>query len=266
MDKLDEIMAHKRVEISGSIRPVHDRELEKLGELRSKHAFKKSLLKKDRLSVIAEIKRKSPSAGDIAALASAEEQAITYLNAGADCMSILTDQKYFGGTIKDLWEVTDLVSNHRRNVPCLRKDFMLDPIQVVEAAEAGAAAILIIVRALTDDQIKRLYDAARLANLDSLFEVHTEAELEKALKFSPEIIGVNNRDLQRFSTNLEISETIIPQIPDHIAKISESGIWYTEDAERAAAAGADAILVGESLMRAEDVEELMSSFHNCFPA
>lgn len=266
MDKLDEIMAHKRAEISALIRPVRDRELEKLGELRQKNGFQKSLLKKDRLSVIAEIKRKSPSAGMIAELASAEEQAISYINAGADCMSILTDEKYFGGTMKDLWEVTDLVANHRRNVPCLRKDFMVDPVQVVEAAEAGAAAILIIVRALQDDEIKKLYHAAQLAHLDALFEIHTEAELERALRFSPEIIGVNNRDLQKFTTDLKISETIIPQIPKGIARVSESGIWYPEDAARVAEAGADAILVGEALMRTDDVDELIESFHQSISA
>ncbi|MGC6424088.1 MAG: indole-3-glycerol phosphate synthase TrpC, partial [Lentimonas sp.] len=121
--------------------------------------------------------------------------------------------------------------------------------------------ILIIVRALEDDDIKALYDAANLAGLDSLFEIHEESELEKALKFNPKIIGVNNRDLKRFETDLAVSELLIPQIPDDIIKVSESGIFDIEDAERASACGADAILVGEALMRAEDPEELVEAFH-----
>ena len=139
---------------------------------------------------------------------------------------------------------------------------MVHPIQVAEAAEAGARAILIIVRALEDDEIKALRGAADAAGLDSLYEIHEERELEKALRFDPKIIGVNNRDLKRFKTDLAVSESLIPQIPDGIVRISESGIFDPEDAERARACGADAILVGEALMRAEDPEALVEAFHN----
>ena len=138
---------------------------------------------------------------------------------------------------------------------------MLHPIQVLEAAEAGASAILIIVRALDDASIQALYDAANLAGLDSIFEIHEERELEKALRFDPQIIGVNNRDLKRFKTDLAISEALIPQIPENITAISESGIFNVEDAERARACGADALLVGEALMRSQDTEALIADFH-----
>ena len=119
-----------------------------------------------------------------------------------------------------------------------------------------------VPRALDDDEIKALRDAAGLAGLDALYEIHEERELEKALKFDPQIVGVNNRDLKRFKTDLAVSEQLIPQIPDNIIKVSESGIFYIEDAERASACGADAILVGEALMRSEDTEALMDAFHH----
>ncbi len=226
-------------------------------------SFLDALARKDRLSVIAEIKRKSPSAGEIvAASVNADDQARNYINAGADCLSVLTDTDYFGGTLQDLWDVVEFLEVHERTTPCLRKDFMVHPIQVVEAAEGGASCILIIVRALDDDEIKALRDAAGLAGLDALYEIHEERELEKALKFDPQIIGVNNRDLKRFKTDLAVSERLIPQIPDNIIKVSESGIFDVEDAERASACGADAILVGEALMRSEDTEALMDAFHH----
>ena len=152
----------------------------------------------DELSVIADIKRKSPSAGSIAENVSAVDQARNYLNADADALSVLTDQKYFGGELEDLWEVNDFIRSHRRTIPTLRKDFMIHPIQVMEALEAGARAILLIVRALDDDELKTLREAADLARLDCLYEIHEERELEKALSHDPEIIGVNNRDLTRF--------------------------------------------------------------------
>ena len=139
---------------------------------------------------------------------------------------------------------------------------MIHPVQVVEAAEAGARAILIIVRALEDDAIKALYESASLAGLDVLFEIHEERELEKALKFDPKIIGVNNRDLKSFQTDLSVSEFLIPLIPESIVRISESGIFDSEDAKRASLCGADAILVGEALMRVEDPESLVEAFHN----
>ena len=264
MDKLAEIMAAKRHALRNSIRPVRDSELERLSRMQKQGgSFLKALARKDRLSVIAEIKRKSPSAGEIAAAdLDAVEQARKYVNAEADCFSVLTDTDYFGGTLQDLWDVVEFLEVHERKTPCLRKDFMVHPIQVVEAAEAGARAILIIVRALEDDEIKALRDAAGMAGLDALYEIHEERELEKALKFDPKILGVNNRDLKRFKTDLAVSELLIPQIPDGIVKVSESGIFDPEDAERARACGADAILVGEALMRAEDPEELVQAFHN----
>lgn len=255
MDKLTEIMAWKRKELASRIRPVSPGELSSLGsKMGSENSFRNALSNSDELSVIAEIKRKSPSAGSIAENVSAVEQARTYLNADADALSVLTDQKYFGGQLEDLWEVNDFIRNHRRTIPALRKDFMIHPIQVMEALEAGARAILLIVRALDDDELKTLREAADLARLDCLYEIHEERELEKALSHDPEIIGVNNRDLTRFVTDLETTERLFPLIPDGVVKVSESGILEPEDAWRARAAGADAVLCGEALMRSSDPE------------
>ena len=224
MDKLDEIMRHKAQEIEHRTRMVSDAELKVFARKEHKGlSFSAALANDEHLSVIAEIKRQSPSAGIINADIDAAEQARIYINGGADALSILTDEKYFGGTLKDLWNVSDLLVTRESPPPALRKDFMLHPIQILDAAEAGARAILIIVRALDYDTIETLYQAATLAGLDSLFEVHDEAELEKALQHKPKIIGVNNRDLGNFTTNLDVSEKLIPQIPDDIITISESG-------------------------------------------
>ena len=140
---------------------------------------------------------------------------------------------------------------------------MLDRIQVVEAAEAGARCILIIVRALDDAKIRELHDAATLAGLDALFEVHDAAELDRALQFSPKILGVNNRNLSTFKIDLAFSEEYLPQVPRRgIIKVAESGIKTAEHAARMRAASADALLVGQSLMESDDVDKLMHALQN----
>jgi indole-3-glycerol phosphate synthase len=258
-DKLDEIMAAKREEITSRRRPVRDDELIRLSQSGPPVQMLTDRIRSaDELGVIAEVKRRSPSAGVIAAEGlDPVEQARRYYNGGAAAISVLTDEVYFGGSLRDLWDVADLLNPRADGPPILRKDFFVDPIQIVEAREAGARLILIIVRALSDEEIRRLQGAATLAGMEALFEVHSEAELERALRFDPELVGVNNRDLQRFHTDLAITESLVPQIPDGIARISESGIFTVEDAARVKAAGADAILVGEALMKADDPEELL---------
>ena len=255
-------MAWKRQEIRRNLRPVRERDLINFGkQYGDSHIFREALRGHDKLSVIGEIKRKSPSAGTIAADANHVDQARQYLNAEVDAISVLTDEEYFDGKMQDLWEVTDFIKEHQRPTPCLRKDFMVHPMQVLEACEAGARAILIIVRALEDAEIHSLQDAANLAGLDSIFEIHEESELERAMIFEPEIIGVNNRDLTRFVTDLEISCNLIPKIPDGIITISESGIHSIEDAAILKDAGAQAVLVGEALMRHDDPESFIEELH-----
>jgi indole-3-glycerol phosphate synthase len=202
--------------------------------------------------VIAEIKRRSPSAGVISEGASAPDQARRYQAAGADALSVLTDAKYFGGRLDDLREVTAHFAASPPARPCLRKDFTVHPIQVLEAREAGASAVLLIVRALADEDLGRLFAAATAAGLDALFEIHHEAELDRAVRHGARIIGVNNRDLAVFKTDLARSERLIPKFPKNVIAVSESGIVTAADAARARACGAHAVLVGEALMKAAD--------------
>lgn len=261
MDKLLEIMDRKRRDIAATIRPVRDAELAHFCPGPHPRRLEKALRRPTGLAVIAEIKRRSPSAGEIAPTIEAAEQARIYYNAAADAISVLTDTPYFGGSIRDLWDVTDLLGPRADGPPVLRKDFFLHPIQVLEAAEAGASVMLIIVRALTDDEMAILYHAATTAGLDAIFEVHSLPEVERALKSGARIIGVNNRDLSRFVTDLAISEAIIPQIPASCIRISESGIHHLDDAGRARDCGADAVLIGECLMKAPDPEAFIRDLH-----
>jgi indole-3-glycerol phosphate synthase len=261
-DKLTEIMAWKRREIAPLIRPVTEEELVRLNAaLPRPPSFAGGLRRPDgTLAVISEIKRRSPSAGDIRAGASSLSQAQSYQNAGADALSVLTDEKFFGGTLDDLRGVTTCFRTQPPAVPCLRKDFMVHPIQVVQAREAGASAILIIVRALNDEEIRTLARAAAAAGLDALYEIHNEAEIDRAVGHGAHIIGVTNRDLAIFKTDLGLSERLIPRFPRDVIAVSESGIFTGADAARVRAAGAQAVLVGEALMRAEDPGQLIRSF------
>ncbi len=261
-DKLTEIMAWKRREIAPLLRAVSEAELARLhASLPRPPSFGRALRRADNtLAVISEIKRRSPSAGDIKAGASSLEQAQRYQAAGADALSILTDEKFFGGTLDDLRGVTAHFAAHAPARPCLRKDFFVHPIQVLQAREAGASAILIIVRALTDDEIKVLAAAAAAAGLDALYEIHTEPEIARAVAHGAKIIGVNNRDLAIFKTDLGLSERLIPKFPRDVIAVSESGIFTPADAARVRAAGAHAVLVGEALMRAADPGALIAEF------
>ena len=261
-DKLTEIMAWKRQEIAPHLRPVSESELAKLdASLPRPPSFATALVRADgKLGVIAEIKRRSPSAGAIREGISATEQALRYQAAGASALSVLTDEKYFGGSLADLRAVTTQFREKPPALPCLRKDFMVHPLQIAEAREAGASAILIIVRALNDEEIKKLFTSAQTAGLDSLFEIHNEADLDRALSHGAKIIGVNNRDLAVFKTDLSLSERLIPQYPRGIIAVSESGIFIGDDAARVRAAGAQAVLVGEALMKAHSPADLIADF------
>lgn len=261
-DKLTEIMAWKRQEIASRVRPISEGDLARLNaSLPQPPSFAQALRRPDRLlGVIAEIKRRSPSAGAIKEGIAATDQATRYQAAGASALSVLTDTKFFGGTLDDLKGVTALFGREPPALPCLRKDFMVHPLQIAEAREAGASAILIIVRALTDDEIRLLHNAAVAAGLDALFEIHNEAEIERAVRHDAKIIGVNNRDLAIFKTDLGLSEKLIPKFPKNVIAVSESGIFTGADAARVRAAGAHAVLVGEALMKALDPAALVREF------
>lgn len=261
-------MTDKRREIAPLLRPVFPEELAELhASLPAPPSFLRALRPPDgQLAVIAEIKRRSPSAGAIKEGASAPEQALRYRAAGASALSILTDEKYFGGTLADLSEVTAQFAQSKSGanapapLPCLRKDFMVHPVQVLQARQAGASAILIIVRALSDDEITALQHAATAAGLDVLYEIHNQEELKRAVDQGAKIIGVNNRDLAVFKTDLTLSECLIPLFPKNVTAVSESGIATAADAARARACGAHAVLVGEALMKAADPAALIADF------
>jgi indole-3-glycerol phosphate synthase len=202
------------------------------------------------LALIAEIKRRSPSKGEIAPHLDAVTQARGYEQAGADAISVLTEPSRFGGSLEDLRAVAAAV-----DLPVLRKDFIVDRCQVWEAAEAGAAAVLLIVAALSDAVLAELIEECRLCGLDALIEVHDEAEMERALATGATLIGVNNRDLHTLNVDLAVTERLARQAPPQVLLVSESGIADAADARRLALTGARALLVGESLVLA-GAEEL----------
>lgn len=260
MDKLTEIMAYKRQEIADRIRDVSDEELTRLADATRPSLFS-ALQGHEQVSVISEIKRKSPSAGNIAEGASALTQATHYVRANADAISVLTDTQYFSGKLEDLEGVTGYIREVESRTPCLRKDFFVHPIQVVEAARTGASAILIIVRALSDEEMATLYRSANLAGLDSIFEIHNQDDLERAVAAHAKIIGVNNRNLATFTTDLALSESLIPQIPHMCASIAESGIFTLDDVARVKAAGAQSVLIGQALMEHPDPGTFIRQIH-----
>ena len=201
------------------------------------------------LALIAEVKRASPSAGLIAETFDPVEIATRYERAGADAISVLTDEPFFQGHLDHLVAVRAAIE-----LPILRKDFVLDEAQIYEASVAGADAVLLIVAALPQDQLVRLHDAATACQLDVLVEVHTLEELDRALAIDAQIIGINNRDLTTFKVNLAVTEALSEEVPPGVVLVSESGIRTVEDSRRARASGADAVLVGEALMRSREVE------------
>jgi indole-3-glycerol phosphate synthase len=202
--------------------------------------------------VIAEVKRASPSAGAISAGLDAPAQARRYAEAGAAAISVLTDGPGFGGSLEDLEAVRAAVET-----PLLRKDFVLDPYQLLEARLHGADAALLIVAALPGDGLRRLLEGCQALGLAALVEVHEGAEAEVALAAGARIVGVNNRDLRTFVVDLAVSERVLPGLPQSVKGVAESGIRTADDARRLRRAGASNLLVGEALVRAADPGKLL---------
>lgn len=198
-------------------------------------------------AVIAEIKRRSPSKGELRSELDAEQLARTYAAAGAAALSVLTDRDFFGGSEADLTAAVAAAS-----LPALRKDFTIDAYQVYEARVIGASAILLIMRVLDDAQVRELLSVARQCRLAALVEVHDADELERAAGCGADLIGVNNRNLDTFEVSLDTSLALRARMPAGALAVAESGIHAADDVHRLAAAGFDAILVGESLVRASD--------------
>ena len=198
----------------------------------------------ENISVIAEVKRSSPSKGALAPITDPAGLAASYAEAGAAVISVLTEQRRFGGTLADLDSVRSSVE-----LPILRKDFMIDEYQFYEARAHGADVILLIVAALSRNQLEDYFHLSKELGMRALIEVHTLSELESALSISPEIVGVNSRNLKTLEVDTQAFAQLIPQIPSTIARVAESGISLRSDVEYAHEHGATAILVGEALVR-----------------
>jgi indole-3-glycerol phosphate synthase len=246
MDRLEEILRVKRDEIE-TLRPRRD-ELHRAALLRNDfRGFASALQAGDgKLALIAEVKKASPSAGVIVESFDPVAIAKNYARAGVEAISVLTDEKFFQGHLSYLEMIRAAVSQ-----PLLRKDFILDPLQIMEAAAAGADAILLIVAALNENELISLLETAALYQLDVLVEVHTLGELERALEAPAKIIGINNRNLATFQVDLSVTEKLSEEVPGEIVLVSESGIRTAEDLARIKACGVDAVLIGEALMRGQ---------------
>ena len=254
MNRLDEILAVKRAEVE-RLRPIAASMIDQAFAVSEFRGFRAALQRSDdQLAIIGEVKRASPSAGTIAADVDPAEKAKVYQEQGAEAISVLTDKTFFQGTMSDLAVVHDAVS-----IPVLRKDFIIDRLQIVQAVAAGADAILLIVAALPGAELLSLTSAAAELHLDALVEVHTEEELQRAIDVGATIIGINNRDLTTFEVNLSVTEELSELVPKDVVLVSESGYKTADDVRIAHQCGVNAILVGEALMRGDvTIDELRS--------
>lgn len=227
------------------------------GELKTEYsACFKNALTSSTLSVIAEIKRKSPSKGVIAPIINPVSLAQKYISGGASALSILTDKEFFGGGIDDLIQVSNGIQ--KQSVPILRKDFIIDDVQIAEALVSGASAVLCIIAAV-GMKAKSLIECARAIGLDVLVEIHNHDELNIALDCGADIIGINNRNLNTFEVNIEASSNLISAIPHKMIKVAESGITDPALARYYHQAGFDAVLIGEALVKSADPEQFISA-------
>lgn len=246
---LDTIIAHKQKELQIEQEQVPFSTLEaKLANLPPTKDFRHAIAQSDNINLIAEVKKKSPSKGVIRKDFDPVQIAETYAENRAAAISVLTDVQFFEGSLEYLSLIREVV-----DVPLLRKDFTIDPYHIYQARVAGADAILLIVAVLTSEKLRDFMDIATSLSLASLVEVHTEAELEIALDIGADIIGINNRDLRTFHTDLATTFRLRESIPAEKVVVSESGIYTRTDVESLRAAGVNAILVGESLMRSPDI-------------
>jgi indole-3-glycerol phosphate synthase len=242
---LDSIIEGVREDLAarrGSMGALHER-IDAQAPALDAHSF----LSRDEMNVIAEVKRSSPSKGNLAPISDPAALAEKYQEAGAAAVSVLTEQRRFGGSLADL----DAVRS-RIEIPVLRKDFMVDEYQFLEARAHGADIVLLIVAALSKSQLKDFYDLATELGMASLIEVHTQSELESAMDISPRIVGVNSRNLKTLEVSASVFEELIPTIPSSVIRVAESGISTRGDVAQAQKAGATAILVGESLVKSGD--------------
>ena len=241
MTFLDRVRREKEAEVDALL--ANPPSLESLSPTRSLFAA----LTGSGISAIAEIKRRSPTHGDIRPGADPVEIARQYESAGASALSMLTDGPHFGGSLSELRAVREAVS-----IPVLRKDFLIHPLQIDEARNAGADAVLLIVAMLSDQELKTMLERSHTLGMDALVEVHDAVELQRALRCPAKIIGINNRDLKSLKIDLAHAEKLLPRCDGDRIRVAESGIFNREDVLRMQSAGADAILVGSALMQAPE--------------
>ena len=252
-DRLAQIIATKRKE--AEVLEPHQADLKRAALQRNEYrGFRSQLFQPGIVTVIAECKAASPTAGTIAAKYDPVAQAKLYERGGAGAISVLTDREYFRGSLDDMQKVRETV-----RVPVLRKDFILTEAQVYESIAAGADAFLLIVAALSDPELKGLYDLGRGLGADVLVEVHDMKEMDRALEIDADIIGINNRNLHTFEVDLKTTEELAPEIPSDCLGISESGIRTREDVKFVTEQGIFCLLVGESLMKHEDPAKALQS-------
>jgi indole-3-glycerol phosphate synthase len=251
---LDQIVRSTRVKVAEARRTADLRELERRAERQVPRGFRRALVEKSRagVAVIAELKKASPSKGLIRAEFFVEELARDLEAAGAAALSVLTDEEFFQGSLGNLRKASAAVK-----VPCLRKDFIVDEFQLLEARANSADAGLLIVAALKQEELTGLARGARSHGLDVLCEVHDEDELERALDAGCDLIGVNTRDLRTFKVDAETAFRLAERLPENVVRVAESGIRTGEDIARLRAAGYQAFLIGESLMRADSPGEAL---------
>jgi indole-3-glycerol phosphate synthase len=248
---LEEIFEHKRLEIALSRRSLPlEMLVERVNQVPATLDFLGALRDAPHCpALIAEIKQRSPSRGQLAQQFDPFALARIYTQNGARAISVLTDERYFGGNLETLMAISALPGR----LPLLRKDFICDAYQLYEARAAGADAVLLIVAALSESELNDLYYQSIELGLTPLVEIHTLAELEAALKINPALVGINNRDLNTFEVKLETTLELRPHIPAGIRVVAESGVHSRQDVARLAQAGVDAILVGEGLVTAMDI-------------
>ncbi len=245
---LADIIAYKRAFVAEKKREIPLAEMKKRAADAARPKDFVGALVGDGVSMIAEIKNASPSKGMIRADMNPLEIARIYEENGAAGISVLTDEKYFQGNLERLSDIRKTV-----DLPLLRKDFTIDPYQIYEARCAGADAVLLIAACLGDGELKGLMECASSLGMASLVEVHDEQEMDRVSRLNPKLIGINNRDLATFKTDLATTEKLAPRAPSDAVLVSESGINVAGDVERVHRAGVHAMLVGEALMRATDI-------------
>ena len=246
---LDEILAAKQQEVKVAKSRLRLEELKtRLRGHRAARSVRKALAKSGTLSLIAELKRKSPSAGMLRERFDPVSLAQQLQEAGASALSVLTDETFFGGSLEFLRDVQQFTE-----LPTLRKDFVIDPYQVYEAAYYQADAVLLIVQILSEDQLIQCLEAAEQVGMDALVEVHTTDDLDLALGIGANLIGINHRNLRTFTLDPNVTAQLVPKIPAGRFIVAESGVQTREDIQRLKALGVHAVLIGEALMTAPDV-------------